>query len=45
MAFCRAKGLKIELNEAKIRGAIAAQMTRNNGGTIYEVPDVKGSVR
>ncbi|EOX1589019.1 ORF6N domain-containing protein [Vibrio cholerae] len=39
MAFCRAKGLKIDLAEAKLRGARAAQLTRSRSGTIYEVPD------
>ncbi|HCE2690167.1 ORF6N domain-containing protein [Vibrio parahaemolyticus] len=39
MAFCRAKGLKIDLTEAKLRGARAAQLTRSRSGTIYEVPD------
>jgi hypothetical protein len=39
MAFCRAKGLKIDLNEAKLRGARASQMTRSRSGTIYQVPD------
>lgn len=45
MAFCRAKGIPINLQQAKLKGAQAGSKTRSIGGVINKVPDERfGSV-